>query len=49
MDAQCLSEVRSLLYEEPSKLRYREWHMVNMNMGLPLPSLNKLNLKVWPL
>jgi hypothetical protein len=49
MDAQWLSEVRSLLYEEPRKLKYREWLVVNMTSGLPLPSLNKLWLTVWPL
>jgi hypothetical protein len=49
MDAQWLSEVRSLLYEEPRKLRYRERLVINMTSGLPLPSLNKLRLTVWPL
>jgi hypothetical protein len=49
MDAQWISEVRSLLYEEPRKLRFREWLVVNMTSGLPLPSLNKLRLTVWPL
>ena len=49
VDAQWLSEVRTLLYEEPRKLRYRDWLVVNMTTGLPLPSLNKLRLTVWPL
>jgi hypothetical protein len=30
-------------------LRFREWLVVNRTSGLPLPSLNKLRLKVWPL
>ena len=49
IDAQWLSEVRSLLYEEPRKLRFRKHLVTNMSTGLPLPSLNRLRLTVWPL
>ena len=49
LDAQWLSEVSSLLYEEPRKLRYRERLVINVSTGLPLPSLNRHRLTVWPL
>jgi hypothetical protein len=37
LDAQWFSEVRSLLYEEPRKLRFRNHLVTNMSTGLPLP------------
>jgi hypothetical protein len=49
IDSQWISEVWSLLYEEPRKLQFREWLVVKRTTDLPLPSLNKLRLTVWPL
>ena len=48
-DAHWLPEVISLLYREPRKLRYRQALVINQTTGLPLPSLNRLRLTVWPL
>ena len=49
IDAHWLPEVLSLLYREPRRLRYRHGLVVNQTTGLPLPSLNRLRLTVWPL
>ena len=49
IDAHWLPEVISLLYREPRKLRYRHMLVINNSTGLPLPSLNRLRLTVWPL
>ena len=48
-EAPWLPEVLSLLYREPHKLRYRHSLVTNQSTGLPLPSLNRLRLTVWPL
>ena len=49
VDAHWLPEVLSLLYREPRRLRYRHRLVINTTTGLPLPSLNRLRLTVWPL
>jgi hypothetical protein len=49
VDAHWLPEVLSYLYREPRRFRYRHGLVVNKTTGLPLPSLNRLRLTVWPL
>ena len=48
-DAHWLPEVRSLLYREPWRLRFRESLVINRTTGYPLLSLNRLRLTLWPL
>ena len=49
IDAHWFPELVSLLYREPRRLRYHHNLVVNTTTGLPLPSLNRLRLTVWPL
>ena len=48
-DAPWFAELVTLLYTNPKKLRYRQYLVTNQSTGLPLPSLNRLRLTVWPL
>jgi hypothetical protein len=48
-DAPWFAELITLLYTSPRKLRYRQYLVTNQSTGLPLPSLNRLRLTVWPL
>ena len=49
IDAHWFPELVALLYREPRRLRYRHLLVVNTTTNLPLPSLNRLRLTVWPL
>ena len=48
-DAPWFPEILNLLESEPRRLRYRHSLVLNRTTGLPLPSLNRLRLTVWPL